>query len=385
MIEPYLSSFTPAPFKININESTGSQVSEPTRNELIESLTGSYRAESTKAVAVVVISDEARSKSTSDKIQKQNASSVIEPEPGVMLKKDDISYLSEYQGVDQRISMIKVNSDTVDIDSSKLSNLLSEVEQKSPNLVNLINNAGGSSSEEISLVGQVELGGYRGGDFIFDNNGNIVGQQYNGPVDRVQNESTNSISIQTKSGSEIKIGLTISDQMNGQGLQGAAREISLTYSSSQELTEEETSELNKILESVQSLSSSFHESYSVQQSDVSTLNQSIQETSDLFESVNVSLKFEAGNFQRQISMTSTDEGEFTVNVSEKDMKDAYTASYRNSSYLKMNMNELPTEASQKIESAINRNEFNPYQEAIIEQSNLNNSTHGAYINSMFEK
>lgn len=383
MIESYLSFFAPAPFKVNTNNPTGSQVNEVDRNQLI-GLLGSNSVEKLLTLdAPIIISGEAVSKNAGNAANVKSVISVVEPDPGVMVKKENISYLSQYRDMDQRISMVKIDAGITDIDSSKLANLLSEVEKKSPNIVNIINNAGAASSEGISLIGQVELGGYRGGDFIFDNEGNIIGQQYNGPVDRVQNETTNSLSIQTKSGSDVTIEFRITDQMNGQGLQGAAREIALTYASSQELSEEEISELNKILDTVQNLSASFHGSYSVQQSDVKALDKSIQETSDFFESVNISLNFESGNFQRNISMSSTN-NDFTVNVSEKGMNDAYIASYRNSSYLKINMNEVQTISDKSIEKAINRNEYNPYQEAIITQETLNYATHGSYISSIFE-
>lgn len=380
MIESYFSLFTPKPFQITTDNSVSTRVDESSRKELASTIMEA----SSLAKPAVIISEEAIAKSTNQDAPVQELPSIIEPENGVMVKKEGISYLDQYKDMDERISMVKVDQETTNLDSSQLEKLLTEIEKGTPSLTNLISNSGGSSSEDISMTGQVELGGYRGGDFIFDNDGNIVGQQYNGPVDRVQNETSNSISIQTKSGGEVKIALTITDEMNGQGLQGAAREISLSYSSSQELTDEETNQLNSILEAVEELSSSFHGSYTVQQFDIDALNISIEDSSDVFGSVGVSLKLDAGNFQRSISLSSIEENEFSVSVSESGMEEAYLTSHRNTSYLKMNMGESETQNDQPLEQSIYRNEYSSYQNAIVQQEAQNSATHGAYISSMFE-
>lgn len=381
MMENYFNVFKSPSIQIDSNYAAASVVSRPEREEVIEKLgSGFNNAASVK----VTISQDAQVAAATTLITNSSDVSIYEPKDGVMVKKDSADYLSRYQNMDKRISMVEVLNNGKAISSESLKETLTNIESSTLNISSLIKNGGGFDNDSLELNGRVELGNIRGGDFLFDKDGNIVGQKYVGVVDTIQNQSQANLNLTTVSGKDIKMDLLLTDEMSRQGATGVSREINFSYSTSDDLSDEEIKGLNSILDSLQGAFSSFHGDYSITQKEADSLIKSMSGESDVFSSINAQLKMEKGEISRVISSSMDEAGVIAIDSKEKGMDIAYDVSSLRVDTLQKHMGDSQTnvEVNRKIEETNNTSSV--YKSAIESSKAESPLGYGEYISSFFD-
>ncbi len=381
MMENYFNVFKSPSIQFDSNYTAASVVSRPVREEVIEKLGSGFN---NAAGVKVTISQAAQESAATTLTTNSSDISIYEPKDGVMVKKDSADYLSRYQDMDKRISMVEVLNNGKAISSDSLKETLSNIESNPLNMSSLIKNGGGFDSDSLELNGRVELGNIRGGDFLFDQDGNIIGQKYIGIVDIVQNQSQVNLNLTTVSGIDIKIDLLLTDEMSRQGATGVSRDINFSYSALDELSDEEIIGLNSILNSLQGAFSSFHGDYSITQEEADSLIKSMSGESEVFSSINAQLKMEKGEISRVISASMDEGGVLAIDSKEKGMDIAYDVSSLWVGILQKHMGDSQTnvEVNRKIAEANNTSSV--YKSAIESTKSESPLGYGEYISSFFD-
>lgn len=383
MMENYFNVFKSPSIQIESNHGAASAASKSDRANIIEKLdSGSYSTSSVK----VTISQAAQEATSLNPIASESVISVYEPKDGVMVKKDSADYLPEYQDMDKRISMVEVlnNDKSISVSSDSLREALSNIESGSLSISSLIETGGGYGSENLELNGRVELGNIRGGDFLFDKDGNIVGQKYVGVVDTVQNQSQVNLNLTTESGKDIKVNLLMTDEMSRQGATGVSRDINFSYSASDELNEDEIDGLSSVLDSLQEAFSSFHGDYSITQDEAANLTSSMSGQSSVFSSINAQLKMEKGDISRIINASMEDNGVTNIGSKEKGMDVAYEVSSLRVDTLQKHMGDVQTNVDVNSQLEETNNKSLVYKSAIEVSNSQSQRGYGEYISSYFD-
>lgn len=351
------------------------------RNDLKENIEkGVYNAQG----VTVTISNAAQKYSLISQEKTLPIASVYEPKDGVMVKKDSAGFSSNYQDLDKRITMIEVDNNGKDITSNSMKNLLENIESNSLELSSLIKNSGGFNSDKTVVHGRVELGNIRGGDFLFDKDGNIVGQKYVGMVDEVENTTQVNINLTTERGIKVELELELMDKISQQGAIGLSRDSNFSYATSGELSDNEIKSLNTILESLQDAYFSFHGDNSITQAEADNLINSMSAESDIFSSITAQLKMEKGELSRSINASMDEHGNAAIDSNEKGMETAYHVSSFSTDTLQMHMGDSRTNLDVLKEVKESNNSSLVYKQAI--EASTTNSTlgYGEYISSFFD-
>lgn len=380
MMENYFNVFksTPIPFE---SRSAASIVSEPDRQELVEKLASGFQ---NPPGVTVAISSAAQEPAIVAPITKSPDGAVYEPKEGVMVKRDSANYLSGYQDMDKRISMVEVDDNGQKISSDSLASIMKNAESRAISLSSLVADSGGFNAAKSDLHARVELGNIRGGDFLFDVNGNIIGQKYVGMVETVQNENKVSLNLTTESGQDIRMDLVLADQMSQQGVKGVSRDLNFSYSVSGELNQQEVEGLSAMLAPLSGAFASFHDDWSLTQDEADGLIQSIADESDVFTSISAQLKMESGALSRVMSFTLADDGEVEVASKEKGMEVAYDVSTLSTDVLQMHFGDSRTNLDMLIKISETNNRALAYRDAIGSALPDSLVSYGEYIGSFFE-
>lgn len=379
MMENYFNVFK-ASIQLD-SKQAASPVSKLEREEIIQRLaSGSQNPPGVR----VTISQAAQEPATVAPITSTSDISVHEPKNGVMVKRDSANYLSGYQGMDKRISMVEVDDNGEEISSGSLKSVLQNIESNAISLFSLVEDSGGFDSPKSGLHGRVELGNIRGGEFLFDGDGNIVGQKYVGIVDTVKNESQVSLNLSTGSGKEIKLDLLLSDEMSQQGVKGVSRDIDFSYSASHELNQQEVEGLSSILESLTGAFASFHVDWSMTQEEADVLVKSMLGESDVFSSMNAQLKMEKGALHRVINFSLNGDGAVEIESNENGMDVAYDVALFSADTLHMHMGDSRTNLGVLKEMAETNNSSLAYKAAIDSANSAAPMAYGEYVSSFFD-
>ncbi|WP_396588140.1 hypothetical protein [Bermanella sp. R86510] len=344
MMDSYYNVFTSKSLTFNSQDAQSFALSSEDRASLRDDITKSSQ-QNTSGIKIS-ISNEATKLSEAPLIEKTDENRVFEPLPGVMVKEESISYLNGYEDMDKRISMVEVLNTDTPLASNSLSNLLQDFEKQDISLSNILSNSGvlEDDGKEVKVNGRVEIGSLRGGDFLFDDNGNILAQKFTGSIRRISNETQSVYKVTTESGNKISIELNVEDRINITGSNGMARDINISYKSSKELTEEETTALRTILNELGKISTNFQSETSISSNQLKSLSDSLLESDSVIKSFDGNLNFEVGGFQRKINLSSTNESPLSVSTTESGMKDKYESSVINNGFIRSKMGDISTTA-----------------------------------------
>ena len=368
---------------IESNQGAASKSSTADNVDIISNLAaGKY----SNVGVLVSISEEGLKSNILNTEQNVTVASIFEPSDGVMVKKDSAEYLSGYKDMNKRISTVEAqnNGKPSPLGTDALEEILSSIESKEIVLSTLLEKGSGYSAGDVNISGRVELGNIRGGDFLFDQQGNIIGQKYVGVVDTLENESQMDLALVTESGKDIKIQISLSDQMNQQGAIGVSRDVNFSYSASESLNDDEITGLNGLLESLQGSFSSFHDDHSISQSEAGELKQAISDSASVFSDVDLTLKMESGNINRAINVNLGKDSPLDISSKEEGMEVAYHASSLKAERLQKHMGDNP------INEDINRmidetKDPSILYKAAIDDVKFNSVlNYGEYISSFFE-
>ncbi len=343
-MDSYYNVFTSKSLTFNSQDAQSFALSSEDRASLRDDITKSSQ-QNTSGIKIS-ISNEATKLSEAPLIEKTDENRVFEPLPGVMVKEESISYLNGYEDMDKRISMVEVLNTDTPLASNSLSNLLQDFEKQDISLSNILSNSGvlEDDGKEVKVNGRVEIGSLRGGDFLFDDNGNILAQKFTGSIRRISNETQSVYKVTTESGNKISIELNVEDRINITGSNGMARDINISYKSSKELTEEETTALRTILNELGKISTNFQSETSISSNQLKSLSDSLLESDSVIKSFDGNLNFEVGGFQRKINLSSTNESPLSVSTTESGMKDKYESSVINNGFIRSKMGDISTTA-----------------------------------------
>lgn len=248
------------------------------------------------------------------------------PEDGVIVLTDSPD-LSEHSDINKRITLVDAKVDGHGVSTTGLSDMADKLKHKDIQLSGILGAAGilneGVSSAEIKT--KVEIGDFAGPISIYGPEGEAVYKwEPAGSLDRSEESTTTSLSIETNSGKKIDIGVVISDETNVRINKGVSRSINVTFESSEPLSKAEAEELESVLKDLDSMLTSFNHDLSVTQDSIDDLTGSFMGESEQLKSLNLSFSFSAGNTFRETTVAAVD-GEVSQHVKEGGMGMHYSA------------------------------------------------------------
>lgn len=388
MMDSYYNVFSSQSLKLRSQDTTSLSLTNNERASLKRDIAKASQQESSGVK--ISISNQYKQLSETPVTATIDEQKIFEPLAGVMVKKEPISYLNRYEDMDKRISMVEVTSTGNPPESSSLSKLLQSIEKQDIGLANILDSSGALeiNADEIKISGRVEVGNFRGGDFLFDDSGNIIAQKYTNSIRREINETQSIFSITTASGSQVNIELNVEDKMNITGSNGMSRDININYQSSKELTEEESAAVKSILTELEKISTQFQNETSVNSNQVKSLSETLSESSSVIKSFEGTLSFETGGFQRKVLLSSKDENPLSVSTSERGMREKYESSTIRSGFLKSKMGDNATvfeyDKNNSLVSDIREDKANIYIPAISINNQNTNNLNSKYITTFLE-
>ncbi|EAT11366.1 hypothetical protein HF888_13905 [Bermanella marisrubri] len=352
MMDNYYNVFTSQSLKFNPQDVTSTPLASEERATLKDKIAKASQQDSSGVR--ISISNDAKQLSETTSIEKTEKNRVFEPLPGVMVKQESISYLNEYDNMDKRISMVEVLNTDNPPESSSLSKLLQNFEKQDISLTNILSNAGAleSNGKDVTISGRVEIGDFRGGDFLFDDNGNIIAQKFTGSIMRESNETQSIYNIVTESGKQIKIELNVKDKINTMGSNGMSRDINISYQSTKELTNEENTAVKTVLNELGEISTQFQGETSINSNQIKELSEALSESNSVIKSFDGNLNFEVGGFQRKINLSSNSENPLSVLTTESGMNEKFESSIVSGSFLKSKMGDISTDSEYKKQNKL---------------------------------
>lgn len=351
-MDNYYNVFTSQSLKFNPQDVTSTPLASEERATLKDKIAKASQQDSSGVR--ISISNDAKQLSETTSIEKTEKNRVFEPLPGVMVKQESISYLNEYDNMDKRISMVEVLNTDNPPESSSLSKLLQNFEKQDISLTNILSNAGAleSNGKDVTISGRVEIGDFRGGDFLFDDNGNIIAQKFTGSIMRESNETQSIYNIVTESGKQIKIELNVKDKINTMGSNGMSRDINISYQSTKELTNEENTAVKTVLNELGEISTQFQGETSINSNQIKELSEALSESNSVIKSFDGNLNFEVGGFQRKINLSSNSENPLSVLTTESGMNEKFESSIVSGSFLKSKMGDISTDSEYKKQNKL---------------------------------
>lgn len=335
-----------------------------------DSLINRYSSASNSSGSIQVsISQDAIDKSNGTPIVvNQNNSIPIEPTTynpmdGVLVKKDYSNFLNDSQKLDKRISMVEASGGESS-NPDALGSILSLIEKKDINSSEILKSMdlSSESSDKLSVQARVELGEIRGGDFIFDEEGNIIGQKVTELTSGARSSNTQfEFDLKMDSDNQININISIEDTFKWNGSSGLARNYGLSFSSEQSLDESEIEAVYAFMKEADKLIASFTDDYGITENELSSFQKTIlsEMSNSSISSFSSSLTTGTNSQGRTISI-SGEGGQVDSEVTDINIEDLY----------KTKNNELEMFKSQK--------------KNLTPSNDIELNAFGAYIKGFFE-
>ncbi|PTY38258.1 hypothetical protein BGP77_17620 [Saccharospirillum sp. MSK14-1] len=253
----------------------------------------------------------------------------FEPEEGVLVATDKPS-LPGRENIQARISMVQAFTNYDGLDSQRLQNLADEQKKARFSLADTLNYAGVFQAGVTRSVvnGVVEVGDFTGNlntrglavedPLIYDFSKSLIGKH--------KDNSQVNLSVTTASGNSIEVTVSIKEAFNTKTAEGAQRNLNVSFQASSELTDEEATALNSLVQSLDPLIYGFNKNKYVTDSLVDSYAARIGDLSDIFSDVDTQFTYRGYITEKTISLTSEQSG-LKVATDEKNMSLYYQTEY----------------------------------------------------------